>query len=111
VAAIRSLTTGTLPLLAEAGPRRRRAATTAMAILVPWMAAHMASTTFGIGARSHAVDVVVNLWGQQVIVAAAFALVALRASGAGNGRGAWIALAVALGVWGAGNSYWTVASS
>jgi len=51
----------------------------------------------------------VNLWGQQVIVVAAFVLVALRAGAGGGERAAWIALAVALGVWGAGNSIWTVA--
>ena len=73
------------------------------------MAAHLASSTFGIGERFHAVDVVVNLWGQQVIVAASFALVALRASQASSGRAAWISLAIGLAVWGLGNSYWTVA--
>jgi hypothetical protein len=43
VAFMRTLTTGTLPLVAEAGPRRRCAAAAAVAaaILVAWMAAHL----------------------------------------------------------------------
>jgi hypothetical protein len=63
VAFIRTLTTGMLPLLAEAAPRRRRAASAAAAVLVTWMAAHLASATLGIGERNHLVDVVVNLPG------------------------------------------------
>jgi len=95
-----------LPVAAELGPRRRRAAALALAALLGSLAVHLAYTALDVGAGNELVDTIVNRWGQQVVMAAAIALCALRVRRDDPDRGAWLALTIALGLWGLGNTYW-----
>ena len=95
-----------LPVSAGVGPRRRRAAALAAAVLLASLGVHLAYTTLNLGEGSDLVDAIVNRWGQQVVMAAAVALCGLRVRRDDPDRRTWLALTVALGLWGLGNTYW-----
>jgi diguanylate cyclase len=95
-----------LPVARSVGDRRRRAAAAATAVLLLSLAVHLAYTALGVGAGSALVDTIVNRWGQQVVMGAAVALCALRVRRGDPDRAAWLALAVGLGLWALGNTYW-----
>jgi diguanylate cyclase (GGDEF)-like protein len=101
---VRSLTTTLLPLAAQVGTGRRRAAAWAAVVILLALAVNVASTVLGLGSEA-----IANEWGQQVVLGAAVALCGLRWFAGGADRGAWVALTVGLASWWLGNAYWNIA--
>ena len=96
-----------LPFAGEVGVRRRRAAATATPILLLSLAAHVIYAVIGEGA-SQLADVLVNQVARQLTMISAALLCALSVRRGDPDGGAWLALAIGLGLWVAGNSYWSL---
>jgi diguanylate cyclase len=63
----------------------------------------------GLGLGGERLDVPLNAWLQNVVLAGAVVLVAARAALPGPERAGWIALAAGIGCWSVGNLYWNLA--
>jgi diguanylate cyclase len=96
-----------LPFAGEVGVRRRRAAAAATATLLLSLAAHVVYAVIGEGA-SQLADVLVNQGARQLTMISAALLCALSVRRGDPDGGAWLALAIGLGLWVAGNSYWNL---
>jgi hypothetical protein len=96
-----------LPIAGDVGARRRRAAAAATAILLLSLAAHVIYAVIGEGASPLA-DVLVNQVARQLTMISAALLCALSVRRGDPDGGAWLALAIGLGLWVVGNSYWSL---
>jgi diguanylate cyclase (GGDEF)-like protein len=94
-----------LPAATDLAPGARRVVRALAAVMVAILAAHLSYTSTGIGGDF--AEAAINRWGANVVYAAAVALCALRVRWGGESRGAWLAIAVGLGLYGAGNLYYS----
>jgi peptidoglycan/LPS O-acetylase OafA/YrhL len=94
-----------LPSAEGVGARRRRAAALTTAVLMISLAAHVAYAALGADG-SDPIERLVDGVCRQLVMAAAVVLCALRVGRDDPDRGAWLALAIGLGLWVAGQSYW-----
>ncbi|HWH92693.1 MAG TPA: EAL domain-containing protein [Baekduia sp.] len=100
------LLSAALPDVARLTPRSRGALAAVAAFTLVVLMVNMAHTGLGLGGDR--LDLALNAWLQNVVVAGALALVIARAALRGPERASWIALAAAIGCWGAGNLYWNL---
>jgi diguanylate cyclase (GGDEF)-like protein len=94
-----------LPSAECVGVRRRRAAAVVAAVLLAALAAHIVYAVIGAG-DSELADTLINTWARQLTMVCAAVLCALSVRRGDPDRAAWLALAIGLGLWVAGNSYW-----
>jgi diguanylate cyclase (GGDEF)-like protein len=95
-----------LPAAAELAGRPRRVVRALAVLMLAALAVHVLYTSTGLGGS--VADTVINRWGANVIYAAAAGLCALRVRSAPRVRGAWLALTLALGLFTAGDVYYSV---
>jgi diguanylate cyclase (GGDEF)-like protein len=91
-----------LPDLASVTRRQRGVVAVAAGLMFALLAANLAQTQFGLG--GDALEKPLNAWGQNVILACACAIIAVRAL-TGGAPGCWPLLA-AVAVWTLGNLWW-----
>lgn len=92
-----------LPELAPLSSRSRRRLATVVLCMLAALLVNVAHTGLGLGGER--LDVPLNAWLQNVVLAGAFVLVAARAALPGPERAGWIALAAGIGCWSVGNLY------
>jgi diguanylate cyclase (GGDEF)-like protein len=94
-----------LPIAAELAPGKRRLVRALAVAMLAGVAVNVAYILTGLGGA--VADTLINRWGQNLIFATAVALCVLRVRAARDGRGPWIALAVGLACYAAGNLYYS----
>ena len=85
--------------------RRRRAAGATAAVMLLALCAHIVYAGIGAGA-SELADALINKGARQLVTVSAVVLCVLSVRRGDPDRGSWLALAIGLGAWVAGNSYW-----
>ena len=85
--------------------RRRRAAGATAAVMLLALCAHIVYAAIGAGASDLA-DALIDQGARQLVTISAVVLCVLSVRRGDPDRGSWLALAIGLGVWVAGNSYW-----
>ena len=95
-----------LSSIAALEPRARLLVRVIAGVMLAVLAAHLIHTSTGAGGVVG--DEVIDRWGVNLGYAAAFALCVMRVRASADGRGAWLAIAIGLGLYGAGNAYYSV---
>jgi diguanylate cyclase (GGDEF)-like protein len=90
----------------ELAARPRRVVQAIAAVMLVMVAAHVVSTSTGLGGA--VAEVIINRWGANLVYAAAVVLCALRARSVSETRSGWVVIAVGLGLYAAGNLYYSV---
>ena len=96
-----------LPTAESVGVRRRRAAAAVTAVMLLALALHIVFAVIGTGG-SELADTLINTVARTLITVSGAVLCALNVRRGDPDRRAWLALAIGLGAWVAGNSYWDV---
>jgi diguanylate cyclase (GGDEF)-like protein len=96
-----------LPELARLSPLSRRRLAAVVLFMLATLLLNLAHTGLGLGGER--LDVPLNAWLQNVVLAGACVLVAARAVQPGPERAGWIALTAGIGSWSVGNLYWNLA--
>jgi diguanylate cyclase (GGDEF)-like protein len=94
-----------LSVAAELPARTRRLVRALGVVMLGGLAAHVVYTSTGLGGAG--ADLVINRIGANVVLTAAAALCLVRARTAHRARGAWLAIAVAVAFYAAGNTYYS----
>src|SRR5215207_7485247 len=94
-----------LPVSAELAPGTCRLVRALAVAMLAGLAVNVLYIVTGLGGA--VADALINRWGQNLIFATAVALCVLRARAAGAERGPWLALALGLGCYTAGNLYYS----
>lgn len=95
-----------LPQLAGLTPRARRVLGSVALFTLATLALNLAHTGLGLGGED--LDVALNAWLQNVVLAGACVLASARAAQPGPDRAAGVMLAVGIGCWTLGNLYWNL---